>query len=219
MENALPIPTEKKAVFAKVREFVENYMSAYDSSHDWSHIQRVTSNGLRIFLGEKEINPWFTESLDPTAIFMGCLMHDVGDHKYVTGVPNPNEISDALVSLGVDAQLAMKVQEIGTWVSYSKEAKDPETSHAMLKKHPELRIVQDADRLDAIGAVGVGRCFTYHGAKGTGSMQYSIDHYDEKLLKLETMMKTETGTKLARERTGVLRMIKEAWEKETELAF
>ncbi|KAF2810734.1 uncharacterized protein BDZ99DRAFT_386378 [Mytilinidion resinicola] len=219
MENALPIPTEKKALFAKVREFVEIYMSAYDSSHDWSHIQRVTSNGLRIFLGEKETNPSFTATLDTTAIFLGCLIHDVGDYKYVTGIPNPNEISDALVKLGADAELAMKVQEIGTWVSYSKEVKNPEITKAMLEKHPELRIVQDADRLDAIGAVGVGRCFTYHGAKGTGSMQNSIDHYDEKLLKIEYMMKTETGTKMAKERTEILRMIKEAWEKETELAF
>jgi len=219
MENTLPIPAENKLLFGKVREFVEKYMSSYDASHNYTHIQRVTSNGLRLYLAEKETNPSFIESLDTTALFLGCLMHDVGDHKYVTGPPNPNEISEALIKLGANEALALKVQEIGTWVSYSKEAKSPEITQAMLAKHPELRIVQDADRLDAIGAVGVARCFTFHSARATGLMQYPIDHFDEKLLKLHTMMKTETGTKMAKERTEILRTIKAAWEEENKLAF
>ncbi|KZF20746.1 hypothetical protein L228DRAFT_178442 [Xylona heveae TC161] len=95
---------------------------------------------------------------------------------------------------------------------------------SILHTHPELAIVQDADRLDAIGAVGIGRTFTYGGAHGQAaaggqgrSMSDTIDHFTEKLEKLEDMMKTRTGRRLARERTERLRVFRGWWEEEVSI--
>jgi uncharacterized protein len=76
-----------------------------------------------------------------------------------------------------------------------------------------VAIIQDADRLDALGAVGIGRVFAFGGAKGR-SMDDSIEHFDDKLFKLESMMKTETGRNLARERTERMRRFTGWWLEE-----
>ena len=102
-------------------------------------------------------------------------------------------------------------------VSYSAEIKNPSLTKQTLEAHPELAIVQDADRLDAIGAVGIGRTFTYGGAKGSREMDDTIDHFTEKLEKLEEMMKTEEGRRMAVARTKRLRMFRGWWEEEVGL--
>ncbi len=99
-------------------------------------------------------------------------------------------------------------------MSYNTEIKNPALTQRALLAHPELAIVQDADRLDAIGAVGIGRTFTYGGAKGSRSMDDTIDHFTEKLENLEGMMKTEEGRRMAQERTKRLRVFRGWWEEE-----
>jgi len=111
-------------------------------------------------------------------------------------------------------ELALKVQRIVLGVSHSSEIKDPAATKALIDKYPELAVVQDADRLDAIGAIGIGRTFTFGGAKGAKNMGETIQHFKDKLEKLESMMKTEPGKKLARERTDRLMTFKSWWEEE-----
>lgn len=194
-------------------------MSHYDASHDYSHILRVTSNANRILSSELKANPGL--QYDLTAIFLSTLLHDVGDHKYAPpGQEIENQISGLLLERGASKELAEKVQTIAKYVSYTTEVKTPHLTKGALERYPELAIVQDSDRLDAIGAIGVGRCFTYCGAKQEGKpMQVAIDHYNDKLLKLEHMMKTETGKQMARERTERLKTLKSWWEEETALSF
>jgi uncharacterized protein len=84
----------------------------------------------------------------------------------------------------------------------------------MIEKYPELAVVQDADRLDAIGAIGIGRTFTFGGAKGAKEMGETIQHFEDKLEKLESMMKTTPGMRMARERTERLKTFKSWWEEE-----
>lgn len=85
---------------------------------------------------------------------------------------------------------------------------------ALIKEYPELAVVQDADRLDAIGAVGIGRAFAFGGAKGR-TLGSTMEHFDDKLLKLEGMMKTDIGRRLAKERTERMALMKQWWEMET----
>jgi uncharacterized protein len=190
----VPIDDKHKALFTSINEFVHAYMSqpGHDNSHDYDHILRVTSNANRILAAELKANP--SASYDTSALFLAALLHDVGDHKYAKpGEDVENQISALLHERGADFALASKVQSIVKHVSYTHEVRNPRAVIATLQQYPELAIVQDADRLDAIGAVGAARCFSYGAAKCPDKpMTRAIDHFEEKLYKLADMMKTKS---------------------------
>jgi len=127
-------------------------------------------------------------------------------------------VSSLLLSNGAPPSLAAKVQAICLGVSYSSEIKDPAACAALVATHPELGVVQDADRLDAIGAVGIGRVFSYGAARTDRPMSSALTHFDEKLLRLEAMAKTPVGRALMRERTERLQTFKEWWSEEVAFA-
>ncbi|KAL8716321.1 MAG: hypothetical protein Q9220_000226 [cf. Caloplaca sp. 1 TL-2023] len=151
----------------------------------------------------------------------------------------PAPIETCLLRLGWPPKTASIVSMLCSWVSWTAETAQPDQVNDLLLQHPELAIVQDADRLDAIGAVGIGRAFTYGGAKGRrtgglgnefentnggvddeadwvkqGALGQTIGHLDEKLLKLEVYMKTSEGKRLAKARTERLVMFREWWMEE-----
>ncbi|KAK3169761.1 hypothetical protein OEA41_009145 [Lepraria neglecta] len=129
--------------------------------------------------------------------------------------PNQNPVEHHLVNLGWPAPLASKISIITTAVSYTCETQHPELHAPVLAAYPELAIVQDADRLDAIGAIGIGRTFTYGGTKGRPrGMEDTIKHFGGKLEKLEGMMKTGEGKRLARVRAERLGVFRGWWEEE-----
>lgn len=173
-------------LLSRTTAFVKTYMARYDASHDWQHILRVLRTARQIHSHEAISNP----SLDEQTVMLAALLHDVGDRKYILPGESPSQVAELLESFGATAELAEKVQTIVQHVSYNHERADPETCSRMIERHPELAIVQDADRLDAIGATGVGRVFTYGGAKQTDrDLGGSIEHCYEKLLLLSGMMK------------------------------
>lgn len=203
--------------------YVKEYMSHYDASHDYNHIQRVLQMSLVILNKERETSSdQQPEALagvpyDETLIILGALLHDVGDHKYLEpGQDSTTLVRDVLRERGCPAGLADKVQDLVLHVSFSTEKKNPETTRRKIIAIPELAIVQDADRLDAIGAVGIARCFTFGGAKGRAGLDGSVEHFKEKLELLEVMMKTKTGRALARERTERLKVFRNWWESENQ---
>lgn len=197
-----------EGLIAKVTAYVEEYMSNYDGSHDFNHIQRV----LRLATHIQSLTP----NTSPEIVTLAALLHDVGDKKYLKpGEDSSRLVFDTLQSFGASAELAEKVQTICLGVSYSSEIKDPAKVVELIKVHPELAVVQDADRLDAIGAVGVGRAFAFGSAKGR-TLDDTIEHFTDKLVRLEGMMKTETGRALARERTKRIEMMREWWAEEAE---
>ncbi|KAK3684907.1 hypothetical protein B0T22DRAFT_202616 [Podospora appendiculata] len=190
-----------QAVTAHAMDFMRNY----DASHGWDHIERVV--GLSRYIYSQSAN---RASLDLRVIQLAALLHDVADRKYLLPTDDPTSmIATVLTTHGAPADLAAKVQTICHGVSYSSEIKDPARVAALVAAHPELAVVQDADRLDAIGAVGVARMFTFGGAKTGRDLAGSMEHLDEKLLRLEGMAKTDVGRALARERTERLRVFRQ----------
>jgi len=182
--------------------------------------------------------------LNRQVVVLGALLHDINDGKYgghnfsltpsgglhspAPGVgtfaeadTNGNaaaedkaDIFDLLVSWKCDEAFASRVSRLCSGVSYSGEMANPARVNELINKIPELAVVQDADRLDALGAVGIGRCFFFGGARDR-TMGDCIGHFVDKLLKLERMMKTETGREMAKERTQRLREFMRWWKEET----
>lgn len=216
-----PKAAHNAALIPKVSTFVEKYMSKYDGSHDFNHIRRVVGLAHTIYneitKGKPQDVLFDVEAgdLDLHVITLAALLHDVGDKKYLEpGQDSSTLVLATLLSFGAPEDLAVKVQRIVLGVSYSSEIKDPAAVTALIQKYPELAVVQDADRLDAIGAVGIGRTFTFGGAKGARDMGETIQHFEDKLEKLESMMKTRPGKRMARERTDRLNVFKSWWVEE-----
>ncbi|KAL4967957.1 HD domain-containing protein [Aspergillus stella-maris] len=213
-----------------ITAFVHECMKNYDPSHNPAHISRVVNLALRIFRSEVARHP--KKSIDEVTLHLAALLHDISDRKYLpkdqdataNAIPPEKLVEHVLIQHGAEKSLAERVQKIVSHVSYSTECKDPSAVRKVIDEEGvfELAIVQDADRLDAIGAVGIGRCFTFLGAKGRDmlkegeawEMENSIRHFGEKLERLEGMMKTETGREMARVRTERLVEFKKWWEEE-----
>ena len=213
----VPTSSDDQIVEATTK-FVTTYFDnpKFDASHDIQHVLRVRDNALYILEKEQAADPASHSSQsDPLVVHLAALLHDVDDKKYRSAAANTPTEPQVLAFMNTLApQLAMKVYEIVEGVSYSFEIKDPEKVMDLISRYPELAIVQDADRLDAIGAIGIGRCFTFGGARGTTGMQNAIDHFKDKLLKLEGMMKTVTGKAMAAERTRRVREFMLWWSDE-----
>jgi uncharacterized protein len=223
----------------KVTAYVKQYMSHYDGSHDFDHVLRVLGLARLIasspspqVLSSSTSSPLLNTNAapphySPIIITLSALLHDVGDKKYLKPGENADTmVYELLVSFGAPDSLAEKIQRVVSNVSFSTETKSAESREKvwrLVQEIPELGVVQDADRLDAIGAVGIGRTFTYGGVvgksgqKGRG-MQESIEHFTDKLERLEGMMKTTEGRRLAAERTRRLTLFREWWGEEVWMA-
>lgn len=187
-------------------QFVRETLKNAEGGHDWWHIHRVWSNAKLIAQ---------TEKADPLIVELAALLHDIADSKFHNGDEEigPRIAGDYLASQKVDIAIVEHVQQIIRHMSF-KSSFDKKTFHS-----PELAIVQDADRLDAIGAIGIARAFNYGGFKGReiynpeiepnlnmskeeykNSPAPSINHFYEKLLLLKDKMNTPTGRRLAEQR-------------------
>ncbi|AWX44693.1 uncharacterized protein HME9304_01696 [Flagellimonas maritima] len=188
--------------------FVKKTLQDAEGGHDWFHIERVfkTSNYIAKF-----------ENVNILVVQLAALLHDIADPKFHDGNENigPKIALDFLSSKGVEASKIDHVVTIIKHISFKnslEKNKKPFSSK-------ELQVVQDADRLDAIGAIGIARAFNYGGFKNRElynpdippklnmtkeeykkSNTPTINHFYEKLLLLKDKMNTETGKKLAEER-------------------
>lgn len=193
--------------------YAREYMSRFDPSHDTAHIARVSSLARHLLAAHPP-----AASLDQRIVVLAALLHDVGDKKYTAD--GPAESAEAVLrEAGAPAALASAVQTVVSHVSYSGEIKDPAAVRTVLDVFPELAVVQDADRLDALGAVGVGRAFVFGGVKRPqDGMDGAVRHFGEKLERLEDMMKTDEGRRMARVRTERIKLFGQWWREEVELA-
>jgi uncharacterized protein len=190
-------------------EFVKERVKEYDSGHDWWHIDRVRR------LSE-HINE-FEKSADPFALEISALMHDYADSKFAGEDSNKayGDAKDFLVSNGM-GEISERVMNVMRNISFSK--KDPSGDLS----DPLFLIIQDADRLDAIGAIGVARAFNYGGYRNNpiwipgneNDKPSTITHFSDKLLLLKDLMNTETARKLAEERHAFLEVFLKQFYKE-----
>ena len=142
----------------------------------------------------------------------------MNDKKYTNNADDASKLVEILARANVGPDVSARIIEVVNHVSYSTEKKNPERTRQVFALNPELGIVQDADRLDAIGAIGIGRAFTFGGAKmPQSSMQLPREHIDDKLVKLEGLMKTNSGRLKARKRTERLRQFAHWWDEECSL--
>ncbi len=201
----------KKQVLKKVAAQVRYRLDKEGTGHDWYHIERVVKAARHIGIREKA---------DLFIVELAALLHELGDWKFHDGddtqtVKIPKEI---LMEHGIDRTTAHHVCEIIMYMSYRGGQNPP-------LKTIEGKVVQDADRLDSLGALGIARVFAYGGKKGRplhdphlkpkksfkSKAEYfhhkntSINHFYEKLLLLKDKMNTKTGKRLAAPRHQFLK--------------
>lgn len=178
-------------ILQKTQEYIEEVFLNEATGHDYYHIERVVVNAKKILE---------TESADCFIVELAAWLHDLGDHKLHGGVDKSEELITAfLSSLSVDKQMIVRVVEIVSQVSFSKGNKPTSI---------EAEIVQDADRLDAMGAIGIARCFAYGGSRNrilfsprsSEQSNSSVQHFYDKLFKLKDLMNTRSAKTIAQKR-------------------
>jgi uncharacterized protein len=193
-------------IIDKTIQFVKATLAGAEAGHDWFHIDRVYKNATAINAIEKG---------DGLIVALAALLHDIADSKFNGGDEEigPRIAGDFLKEIGLEEGIIHHVQQIIKNLSY-KASLGNITFHSK-----ELDIVQDADRLDAIGAIGIARAFTYGGYKNRvlydpeikpqlnmtkeeykNTTAPTINHFYEKLLLLKDLMKTQEGRKMAEQR-------------------
>ena len=187
-------------------KFVQQTLVHAEGGHDWFHIERVWKNADTIAKGER---------CDQEIVALAALLHDIADSKFHSGdeTVGPKVARNWLVSKGYPKEKLEHVIAIIENVSY--KGGHNERNHSSI----ELNVVQDADRLDAMGAIGIARTFNYGGFKNRTiydpdiapnlnmskeeykmSTAPTINHFYEKLLLLIELMNTATGKEIALER-------------------
>jgi uncharacterized protein len=192
-------------------------MSGNDGSHDHHHAFRVHALALRI--ADELTGSSQGPQINLEVIEIGALLHDIYDPKLWK--PNPRNLNfktsaqmlaeDLATNLGVhDALVLDRVVEIAEGVSYSKQQTNPLSRR---EHFVEMDVVQDADRLEAIGAIGLARCFAFGGLLKR-PLEDSRRHYDEKLRKLKYTMRTVPGARMAVEKANFMRQFIEQYDNE-----
>ena len=198
---------DKERIIEETKNIVKDKLSGDGSGHDWYHIERVYN--LASFLAKEEGG-------DEFIIKMSALLHDIDDWKFKKEIENETDYSETykiLNFMNIDNESIDKIIEIINTMSFKGGVIDSS------QKTIEGKVVQDADRLDAIGAIGIARTFAYGGYKNNliydpdikpiefnsleevkNTKNHTINHFYEKLLKLKDLMNTDTAKKIATDR-------------------
>ncbi|GGC54368.1 phosphohydrolase [Pedobacter quisquiliarum] len=197
---------QEQEIIQQTIAFVKQTLAGAEAGHDWFHIERVYKTALTINASEKA---------DNLIVSLAALLHDIADSKFNNGdeTIGPRIAGEFMQSLNLAPEIIEHVQQIILNMSY-KASLGTVTFHSH-----ELEVVQDADRLDAIGAIGIARAFTYGGFKNRvlydpaipfvenmskeaykNTTAPTINHFYEKLLLLKDLMKTAAGKAMAQQR-------------------
>jgi len=201
---------DKNQIINQTAEYIKLRLSGEGSGHDWWHVYRVWKNAVHIAE---------SEHADLFIVELAALLHDIADWKFNDGNDDigPQLAKEWLDKLGVEESTVSHVCRIIKDISFKG------AGVATGMNSIEGKIVQDADRLDAIGAIGIGRAFAYGGSNGRemynpelkpqkhdsfeqykNSRGSSINHFYEKLLLLRELMNTDTARKIAEKRHAIM---------------
>lgn len=192
-------------IIEQTKRFVRNELGEDATGHDWFHVDRVRRSALHICREEKAGDPFIIE--------MAALLHDIPDEKLNESAEKGKAKLEAFFNtIDINVDEKNHITEIIETISFKGGRKTE-------LRTVEAKIVQDADRLDAIGAIGIARAFAYGGKKGQPiydpginvreemsleeyrkGKSTSIHHFYEKLLKLKDLLNTETAKKMAESR-------------------
>ncbi|MBE9467232.1 MAG: HD domain-containing protein [Bacteroidetes bacterium] len=193
----------QEKVIQNTIDYVKTTLANAEGGHDWWHIYRVWKLSQQIAK---------TETVDLFVVELGALLHDIADSKFNSGDEKigPRKAREFLSSLEVKEEIIVHIENIIANISF-KGGKETQKF-----KSPELDVIQDADRLDAMGAIGIARAFNYGGFKNRqiynpdikpnlnltkqeykNSTAPTLNHFYEKLLLLKNLMNTKTGKKIA----------------------
>ncbi|CAH1431110.1 unnamed protein product [Lactuca virosa] len=206
----------KSETVRNAERLVEVMMKGNDASHDAAHAFRVRD--LALSLAHEEALGLSSSPISLEIVELAALLHDIGDYKYLKNPSEEKIVEDFLVKEGIDIDKSSKILDIIKQMGFKEEingASNGSQSHTL-----EFGVVQDADRLDAIGAIGIARCFTFGGSRNrvlhdpnihprldlskhqymNKDEQTTVNHFHEKLLKLKDLMKTKAGKRRAEKR-------------------
>jgi len=193
-------------IIENTKNFVKQTLQNAEGGHDWFHIQRVLNNAQHIAKNE---------NVDDFIVTLGALLHDIADSKFHHGNEKigPDKARMFLKEQDVSEEITEHVVRIIENISFKGGNEEQKF------RSPELDVIQDADRLDALGAIGIARTFNYGGFKGRAlydpeikpdmgmskaayksSSAPTINHFYEKLLLLKDRMNTQTGRQIAADR-------------------
>lgn len=197
---------DQETIIKNTVDYVKKTLANAEGGHDWWHIYRVWK--LSKHIAE-------TEDVNTFIVELGALLHDIADSKFYDGdeTIGPKKAREFLSSLAVEEKIITHVEKIISNISFKGG------THIQKFKSPELDVVQDADRIDAMGAIGIARTFNYGGYKGReicnpeikpklnmtkeeykNSTAPTINHFYEKLLTLKDRINTKTGKQFAEKR-------------------
>ena len=200
----------KKLLIKNAEDFVKQSLVQADPGHDWWHVERARNTA--VLLHEQEGGNWLI-------IELAILLHDVGDRKVINKENDDYTIAEGfLLEQKVEQRVIDHVMAIISSMSFSKSFDGVKSIESV-----EFKIVQDADRLDAIGAIGIARAFTYGSSQSRAlydpeyevkafntSSEYknakssTIHHFDEKLFLLKDSLNTKTAQKIAKSRDAFM---------------
>jgi len=212
---------DRNLLIGMTEEFVRRNMKGYDSGHDWWHIERVRR--LALYINEKEAIG------DPFLVEITALLHDTADSKFAgRNMQQGYSLIGDFMDSHEMSEIKDHVLNVIKNISFSNK------NNSAMANDPLLWVIQDADRLDAIGAIGIARAFNYGGFRNNriynpdstrpkggqtrpmpGSAS-TISHFYEKLLLLKNLMNTDCGKRLAEERHEFLEIFLRQFYKEWE---
>ncbi len=188
----------QREIIQRIKELVREEFLSAEASHDWQHVMRVENNALALLSKTPEANKFI--------VLLAVYLHDLADAKFHNGDEHigPKRTQSILKEHQVSDDVVKEVTHIVAYMSFR-------SSFQEVQKSINFQLVQDADRLDALGAVGIARAFQYGGYKNRklysnlppkniqsgsdykNSESATIQHFFEKLLKLKDLMNTDAG--------------------------